>query len=140
MAIVPWSPFKDLDNFFGEDWMPFISAIPKIWEPAMDIYEDKNNVVVEMPLAGVDPEKVNISVEDDVLTVKGEREEKKEVKKKDYWRKEIHSGSFVRSVTLPVSVQANKAKAESVSGLLKITIPKTAETKKKKIAVKVVKK
>ncbi len=140
MAIVPWKSFKDIDKFFEEDWMPFIPAMPRIWEPAMDIYEDKDNIVVEVPLAGIKPEKVDVTVEGDVLTIKGAKEDKKEEKGKNYWRKEVRSGSFLRSVTLPVEVKGDKAKAESIDGMLKITIPKAVKTKAKKIGVKVVKK
>jgi HSP20 family protein len=121
-----------MDKFFEDD----------IWSgadfsPAMDVYQDKDNVIVETPLAGVDPEKVDISIENDVLTISGKTEEKKEVKKEDYYRKEVREGSFSRSVILPMSVKADMAEAESVKGMLKIVIPKAEEVKPKKIAVKI---
>lgn len=123
---------RDFENFFDEN----------LWDgadftPAMDIYQDKDNVVVETPLAGVDPEKVEISVENDVLTVSGRTEKKEEVKREDYYRKEIREGSFSRSVILPMAVKAEAAAAESVKGILRITLPKAEEAKPKKIAVKI---
>lgn len=137
MAIIPWKPSLDLDRFFdeGDRWMP-VMPIRKLMLPELDIYEEKNNLIVEMPLAGVTPEKVDISIEDDIITIKGEVEEKKEVKKEDYYHKEIKRGSFVRQASLPVSVKGDKAKAETVNGMLKIIIPKAEKAKSKKISVK----
>lgn len=131
-GIIQWSPMRDLNRFFEED----------MWEgadftPAVDVYQDKDNVIVETPLAGVDPKKVEISVENDVLTISGCTEEKNEVKREDYYRKEVRSGSFSRSVILPMSVKADMAEAHSQNGMLKIIIPKADEVKPKRIAVKV---
>jgi len=80
---------------------------------------------------------VNISIENDVLTISGETEEKKEVKKEDYYRKEIREGSFSRSVILPMNVKSSQAKASYEKGILKIILPKAEEAKPKKIAIKV---
>ncbi len=145
MAIVKWSPFtdlgfRDLDRFFEEDMVPFVPAISRIFEPAMDIYQTKNSVVVETPLAGVDPKDVKITIEDDILTVEGEMKKKAEVKEKDYYRREVRKGFFRRSVVMPVPVKGGEAGAESEGGILKITIPKAEAKKAKQIAVKVKKK
>ena len=142
MAIVKWSPladlgFRDLDKFFEEDMIPFIPAMPRVFEPAMDIYQTKNSVVVETPLAGVDPKDVKVTIEDDILTVERETKKKTEVKEKDYYRREVRRGFFKRSVVMPVPVKGDKASAESESGILKITIPKAEVKKAKQIAVKV---
>ena len=140
MAIIPWKPFSEMDRFFeDEDWMPMV-PLRKMFAPAMDIYETKDDVVVEMPLAGVDPEKVEVTIEGDILTVKGEIEEKKDVNEKNYHRREIKRGLFVRQASLPATVKGQEAKAESTKGMLKIILPKTEEAKPKKIAVKVEKK
>lgn len=140
MAIIPWKPSFDLDRFFEEDnrWMPFF-PVRKFFAPAMDIYEEKNNIIVEMLLSGVPPEKVDISIENDILTVKGEIEGRKEVKEEDYYHKEIKRGSFVRQVSLPAAVKGEEAKAETANGMLKIIIPKAEREKGKKIAVKLIK-
>jgi len=105
--------------------------------PAVDVSEDENSVYVEMPLAGVKPTDVEISVEDNILNVKGKIEEEKEEKKKNYWMKEIRKGAFERAVTLPTEVKAEKATAESKNGMLKITLPKSEVKKAKKVQVKV---
>lgn len=136
MALIKWTPFEDLDKFFEEDFIPMVPAM-KAFRPEVDVYEEKNKVIVEMPLAGVDPKKVDISIEDRGLTVKGSVEEKKEEKKKNYYRKEIRRGSFERYITLPTDVKGDKAKAESEDGMLKIIIPKKTVARRKKVAVKV---
>jgi len=147
MPIIKWQPFRaprlpsnDLDRFLEEEeeWVPFVPTY-KIEEPAMDIYQDKENLFVEMPLAGIKPENVEISIKDNVLTVEGKTEEKKEEKEKDYLRKEIRRGAFRRMVKLPVAVKEDKAKAESEMGVLKISIPKAAKSSLllKKIPIKI---
>lgn len=126
------SPSRDLDKFFDEDFLS-ISG----FSPAVDIYQDKNNVIVETPLAGVKPEDVDIVIENDILRISGKTEEKKEIKKEDYYRRELRQGSFSRSVFLPVAVKIDGVSAESSNGMLKITIPKAEESKKKKIAIQI---
>ncbi|MHC1591326.1 MAG: Hsp20/alpha crystallin family protein [Candidatus Helarchaeales archaeon] len=108
--------------------------------PAIDMYEDEENVIVETALAGIDPEKVNITVEDDVLKIEGSSEHKSEVEDKNYYRKEMRSGSFTRQVALPKRVKSDETKAEYTDGILKITLPKTDDIKPKKIKVDIKKK
>lgn len=103
--------------------------------PAVDMYEDKDNIVIETQLGGIDPEKVDISIENNVLTIKGESEKKSEVEDKNYYRKEIRRGSFYRSIPLPTKVDGDAALAESGDGILKISIPKAAEVKPKTIKI-----
>jgi len=107
------------------------------YTPAVDVYEDKDNVIVEAPLAGVDPEKVNVSVEDDVLKIEGKSEHKSEVDEKNYYRKEVRYGSFYRAVPLPTHVKSDDAKASYEKGMLKVIIPKAEEVKPKTIKVDV---
>jgi len=138
MALIKWTPFEELDRFFEDEFVPMIPTMKmREFRPEVDIYQDKDNVVVEMPLAGVDPKKIDISVEDNVLTVKGSMDEKKEVKEKDFYRKEIRRGTFERSLTLPVEVKGEKAQADFEGGMLKIVLPKKVAVKKKKVTVKV---
>jgi len=129
--LMHWSPMRDLNRFFDEDMWVDVDFVP-----AVDVYQDKDNVIVETPLPGIDPEKVDITVENDVLTISGRTEEKKEVKREDYYRKEVREGSFSRSVILPMAVRADMAEASSEKGVLKITLPKAEEVKPKKIAIK----
>lgn len=104
--------------------------------PALDIYQDKDSLVVEAPLAGIDPDRVEISVENDVMTIKGEMEKKSEVEEKDYYRREVRAGSFYRAVQLPAHVLGDQADATYEKGILKITIPRAPEAKPKKIEIK----
>ena len=142
MAIIKWTPFlepfEDMEKMLS-DW-PALSSGQSGFTPAIDVYEDNDNVIVETQLAGIDPEKVNVSIENDVLSIKGESEKKSEVEDKNYYRKEIRRGSFYRNVALPNHVLGDKASAEAVDGVLKITIPKAQETKSKRIEIKTVKK
>jgi HSP20 family protein len=139
MALIKWSPFLDMEPF--EDMERFMTNWPGMkaghpgFTPAVDMYEDKENVIVETQLAGIDPDKVNISIENDVLSIKGESEKKSEVEDKNYYRKEIRRGGFYRSVPLPTHVQGDKASAISEDGVLKISIPKAPESKPKTIKV-----
>lgn len=140
MPIIRWGwPFEDwrdigeeIERAFEEIARPIpITPLARL-RPAMDIYETKTDVVVEMPLAGVDPKDVDIRIEDRVLTVKGKFEKKVEVKEEQYYKKEIRTGAFARSVTLPADVIKEKAEAVSEKGMLKITIPKAKPEKKEK--------
>lgn len=138
MAIIKWTPFPFVESFDelekSFDGWPSMS---NSFTPAIDVYEDKNDVVVEAPLVGIDPEKVDISVEDGVLTMKGESEKKSEVDDKNYYRKEVRRGSFFRSVSLPAKVDADGAEASYAQGILTVRIPKAAEAKPKSIKVSI---
>ncbi len=142
LPIIKWTPFlepfEDMDKMF-DDYMPARGGFTGL-VPAVDIYQDKDKVYVETQLAGIDPEKVDISIENDVLIIKGENEKKSEVEDKNYYRKEIRRGSFYRSVPLPTHVIGEKASAEAVNGILKIAVPKAPEAKPKTIKIKTAKK
>ncbi len=135
MAIVKWTPFTDsfLDDFFGDMSL----ARNDHFVPAMDVYEDKDNVVVETPLTGIDPKNVKVEIEDNILKISGTSERKSEVDEKNYYRREIRTGHFYRSVALPKAVDADKANAAYENGLLKITVPKKEEAKPKSISVSI---
>jgi len=136
--LIKWTPFlepfEDMDKMLSE-FIPGQAGRRHSFMPAVDVYEDKNNVIVESELAGIDPEKVDIAIENDVLTIKGEGQKKSEVEDKNYYRKEIRSGSFYRSIPLPAHVLGDKASAEAKDGVLKISIPKAPEAKPKKIKI-----
>lgn len=138
MAIIKWTPlldqFDEMDNFFRG--FPMSRQINN-FIPSLDIYQDKDSVVVEAPLAGIKPEEVKISIENDVLMIEGKTEKKSEVDEKNYYRKEVSYGSFHRSVALPTAVNGGKAKAEYEDGLLKITIPKEERVKTRDIKVQI---
>jgi len=141
MSLIKWNPFlsdsfgfEDMDKMFGEI-LPAVRSNQFGFTPALDMYEDKNNIVVETQLAGIDPEKVSISIENDVLCIKGESERQSEVDEKNYYRKEIRRGSFYRSVPLPTKVDSEKATAVNEDGILKISIPKAPEAQPKTIKI-----
>lgn len=133
--MIKWGPIFD-EN---EDLFNF-PAIRQVNLPSLDIYQDKDNIYAKVALPGVDPNKVDITVENNILTVTGSSEKKSEIDEKNYYRKEIRFGSFHRSVQLPTHVNGDKAKAEFENGILKIQIPKKEEVKPKKIAIQIKKK
>jgi HSP20 family protein len=139
MSLIKWTPFfSDFDDMdrITESMLPSIRGEQFGFTPAVDVYEDKNNIVVETQLAGIDPEKVDISIENNVLCLKGESEKKSEVEDKNYYRKEIRRGSFFRSIPLPTKVNGEKASAVNEDGVLKINIPKAPELRPKSIKIK----
>ena len=132
MRLIKWSPmFNEEDDFFN---FPMLRSVNT---PSLDIYQDEDNVYAKVALPGVDPENINVSIENDILTLESSTEKKSEIDEKNYYRKEIRYGSFRRNVQLPSHVQGDKAEAEYEKGILNITIPKREEVKAKKIAVKV---
>lgn len=141
MSLMRWAPlmdpFEGFDEFFNR--FPQISG-DKSFIPAVDVFEKDNNVVVKTSLPGIDLKDVEVSVEKGILTIKGETKKEHEVDEKNYYRKEIRSGSFYRSVSLPASVKEDAVTAEFEDGVLKITCPKKTPTKAKKVAVKITKK
>ena len=115
-----------------------LPSFPKLgWELAVDLYEEKGNVVAKMSLPGVKEEELDIEIDEDMLTISGRREEEKEVDKKDYYSKEIRRGSFSRSVSLPKLVDAEKAEAKYENGVLIVTIPAIAGAKEKAVKIKI---
>jgi len=131
MKLVRWSPF------FDEDSDSFLPTASRSFAPSLDVYQDKDSVMVEATLPGVDPEKVEISIENDILTLSGKAEKKTEIDEENYYKKEIFRGTFHRQITLPASVDADKTKADYKDGVLKITAPKKVSVKPKKVKVEV---
>lgn len=152
MAIVRWDPFRDLvglqermnrmfDESFrgsgrsgGEDW-----ALGGAWAPAVDIYEHDGNIVVKAELPGVDPKDVDVRVENNTLSLRGERKIDDEVKQESYHRVERAYGTFTRSFSLPSVLDQEKIKAEYKDGVLKVTLPKHEQAKPKQINIAVTK-
>jgi HSP20 family protein len=138
MPIIKYQPFDSMfDDIFNDESMFPVMRMPSRFAPALDVYEDKNNVMVECAVSGIDPEKIDITVEDNVLKIEGSAEHKSEVDDKNYYRKEIRSGHFYRSVGLPKPVKGSEAKAVYEKGILKITLPKADEAKPKSVKVEI---
>jgi len=141
MSLIKWTPFFTDNLGFDEmdkaltGMLPAVSGREFGFTPAVDVYEDKNNIIVETQLAGINPDDVKISIEHDTLYIKGESEKKSEIDEKNYYRKEIRRGSFYRSIPLPTQVSGDNAKAIAEGGVLKITIPKAAKTESKTIKI-----
>ena len=118
-------------TFGGENWSL------ATWMPACDIYENNNEIVVKVELPEVKREDVRVSIENNILTIHGERKLSEETKKENYHRVERNYGEFTRSFTLPGFVDTNKVNAEFKDGILRVTLAKREEAKPKYVEVNV---
>jgi HSP20 family protein len=140
-----WDPFRELTvlqdrmNRLFQDFAPRgeQELMAGNFVPAVDIYEDEQGITVKAELPGLDPKDVDVRVENNVLTIRGERKFEKEEKEENFHRIERRYGSFVRSFTLPTSVDTDNVKADYENGVLKIQLAKRAEAKPKQIKVNV---
>jgi HSP20 family protein len=109
----------------------------EITTPAVDLYEEKDDIVVKAELPGMEKDNIEVNLSGNRLTIKGEKKKEEEVKKEGHYSLERSYGSFVRTLELPREVQTDKVKAAFKSGILEIRLPKTEEAKKKETKVKV---
>ncbi|OGL41167.1 MAG: molecular chaperone [Candidatus Schekmanbacteria bacterium RIFCSPHIGHO2_02_FULL_38_11] len=149
MAIVRWDPFKDLSAIQDRINRLFDESLSRskffdkegiasgFWSPAVDIYETESDIVLKAELPEIDQKDIHINIENNVLTLKGERKLEKETKEENYHRIERSYGSFSRSFNFPNAVEVEKIKAQYKDGVLKINMPKKAEKKTKKIDVEI---
>lgn len=137
MPIIKWSPFMDPFHELEQHMRTPALRNDMNFIPAIDMYETKDAIVVETALPGIDPTNVSVEVEGSTLMISGETTNEREVDEKNYYRKEVRSGSFKRALRLPTGVDAEKIKAEFESGMLKITAPKQSQEEAKKIEVNV---
>lgn len=124
MTLMRYEPFKGLDRLFENLVGPSSTFANMGWDMAVDLYEEEGHLVAEMNLPGIDPEKVDISVEEGHLRIAGTREDINEKKEASFYAKEIKRGSFERLIPLPFKVKENEAKAEYKNGVLKVWLPK----------------
>ena len=144
MAVSRWDPFRDLmsiqgelNRLFGRTYAGSESgANTGAWVPPLDIYETKDRYVVNVELAGVAPDAVDVSIEDSTLTIRGERTFYREVPEEAFHRVERRYGSFARSLTLPPTADADRIQASFDKGVLRIEVPKAETAKPRKIAIK----
>jgi HSP20 family protein len=153
-AVTPWRPFMDLrrwdrdidrmmEDFFDRRMRPWWPARllrgeeAEISAPVVDLFEDKNDIVVKAELPGMEKDNVEVKLTDHMLTIKGEKKKEEEVKEENYYRCERSYGAFLRTLELPADVQADKVKASFKNGVLEVRLPKTEEAKSKEIKVKV---
>ena len=144
MAIVRHDPFRELFRWPDQFLRSFDRDLGErstepldrtMWTPAVDIFEDTEGITLKVELPEVDAKDVEIQLEGNTLTLKGERKLEKDDKRDGYTRVERWYGSFLRSFTLPTSVDAEHVTAESKDGVLRIWLPKKAETKPRQIKV-----
>jgi len=147
MSMIRWDPFDDLaslresmDKLFDEFFTrrpDRRAGVPVAWQPAIEAYETENDIVVRAELPGIDPNNVEITVAQDALTIKGEARSEQEDKRRNYYRRELRYGAFVRSLALPAGVQGDQAKASYKNGILEIRVPKSERAKPKTVKVEV---
>jgi len=145
MAIVRWDPFRDSVAFRERMNRLFDNAISShtdendligsSWSPSVDIYETDNALILTAEVPGLQEKDIEIQIEDNTLSIKGERQFAKETKKENYHRVERSYGSFCRSFSLPGYIDQEKIKAEHENGILKILMPKKKELKPKTVKI-----
>ena len=139
MSLIKWDPFREFNTlparlaFWGKDWEEPLSTTTYV--PSVDIFETDNEVVVKAEMPGMNANDVDVRLENNVLTLKGERHFEKDAKEENYHRIEREYGTFTRSFALPRTVNGDKVSAEYRDGILKIVLPKKEETKPKAIKV-----
>jgi HSP20 family protein len=148
-SIIRWDPFKEMEELQGRLAKLFSMGPARVanggnelitvteWAPTVDIIEDEKEYVVKADLPEVKKEDVKVTVEDDVLTITGERKLEKEEKGKKFHRLERAYGNFLRSFTLPPGAEGAKVSAEFKDGVLKVHLPKSEKAKSKTVDVKV---
>ena len=158
MSLIRWNPVRDLtpwstdlatelshiqremnrmlDTFFRGDALDD-GSFGSFWTPAVDISEREDAYLVELELPGLTKDDVKITMEDNILTIRGEKKQEKDENQGNYHRSERVYGSFQRSFTLPTTVKSDKVEAQYKNGMLTVTLPKVEEAKPKAIEVKV---
>lgn len=145
-TLVRWNPNRDLvnvssliDHVLGEAY----GSRPLLWQrgddglaPALDVAEEDDSFVVRVSVPGVKPEEIDITLTDNVLTIRGEMKADEEIKEEHYHVRERRWGSFVRSVTLPTPVEQEKIDASYENGVLTLRLPKSEAAKPRRIAVR----
>jgi HSP20 family protein len=146
MALIRWEPVRELNTiqtemnrlfntFFDSSAPANGPSLGRRWLPAMDLVEDGGEYVLKADLPGLSEEDVNIEVEDNVLTISGERKSEHEERKDGYYRVERASGSFSRSLTLPEGVDPESVRASFERGVLEVRIPKPEQRKPRKVTI-----
>ena len=131
MAIVRWDPWRELagferqfDELFGRGRAASRGQGMSTWVPALDVHQDGDTMVIRAEIAGVDPDNVEITIDDDVLTVSGKREDDRKVEEGQWIRRERVTGQFRRSISLPPGVDPDKVKAAAKHGVIEIRVPR----------------
>ena len=145
MAIVRWDPFRDLNMLqdrmnrlfddAGRPWRTDEPAATTSWSPSVDIFETEGEIVVKAELPGMDRKDIQLNLENNVLSLRGERKFQKETKDDNYHRIERSYGVFSRSFSIPATVDEERIRADYKDGVLKIVLPKKDQAKPKQIKI-----
>ena len=151
--VTPWRPFAELarieremgrrfEGFLGRPWFGLWPEHPRFREigfpePAVELYEEKDDVVIKAELPGMKKEDLEINISDNLLTLKGEKRKEEEVKEKGYYYSERSYGAFTRTIEIPKAVRTERIHASFKDGVLEVRLPKTEEAKRKEIKIKV---
>jgi HSP20 family protein len=150
--LTTWKPFREVAPF--RDFERMRRNMDRLWDsffergvrgadedgewlPSLDVAETKDEIVVKAEVPGMDAKDIDISLSDGLLTIKGEKKQEREEKEENYHLVERSYGAFTRSIRLPKEVQSDKISASYKNGVLKVTLPKSEEAKKKEIKIKV---
>ncbi len=139
-SLTKWDPLRRLrrrDDVFEYFVRDFFGRDDGAVEPPVEVSEAYGDVTVKMLVPGVEKDQLQVAIDEDLLTVRGEMRKEQEEKKKNYYRQEIQYGAFQRAVRLPAEVEGTKATAELKNGTLKITLPKSKQPKAQQIKVAV---
>lgn len=146
MSVIKYDPFRELRGLQDEMNRLFMTNFPRGfndedmasggWTPNVDIYESEDEIVLEAELPGMKREDFEVSIENNVVTLKGSRRFEKKDEGDNYHRVERSYGTFTRSFSLPRSVSAENTKADFTNGVLRVSLPKKEEAKARKIEVK----
>ena len=147
MAVLKWDPFRDLNmlqgrmnqlfDSAGRGWRDNEPSATTTWSPAVDIYETESAIVVKAELPGMERKDITLNLENNVLTLRGERRFEKETKEENYHRIERSYGGFSRAFSIPATVNEEKIQADYKDGVLKILLPKKDQAKPKQIQISV---
>lgn len=145
MSIIRWEPFDEMmslresmDRLF-EDFFSRRprTAGPLVWQPAVEVFETDNEIVVKAELPGIDPKNVSVTVTSEGLSIKGEARVEQEEKGRNYYRRELRYGAFQRTLPLPTEVKSEETKAAFRNGILEVKIPKAERVRPKTVKVEV---
>ena len=147
MAVLKWDPFRDLNmlqgrmnqlfDSAGRGWRDNEPSATTTWSPAVDIYETESAIVVKAELPGMERKDITLNLENNVLTLRGERRFEKETKEENYHRIERSYGGFSRAFSIPATVNEEKIQADYKDGVLKILLHKKDQAKPKQIQISV---
>ena len=146
-SLTLWNPYREmmtlrrqLDSFFDDSFFKLSGyqrpLLERIWGLDLDVVENDESFLIQASVPGIDPEQLDITLENNVLTIKGELDEEKRQEGEVYHLRERRYGRFSRSVTLPAEVDADAIEAQMENGVLTLTVPKSEESKPKRIPIR----